>query len=312
MRRWLIGLVAWFAVSSLNAFSIDTDGAPKRLAVFASQSGSPYDETERAILARLSVRGFRTELKREVLAGDKSAQRLQLTELLAFEPDLLITIGTPATELAAREHVSTPLLATLIVDTRAFVGATNATAIYLEFPVDLQLQWLRRLLPQARRLAVVYGESVNELKVASAAEVAEKLGLQLQASRLDSPTELPATLMRLEGRTDALWGISDAVVFTPQTAKPLLMFSLERKIALVGLSMSWVKAGALYALDRDYTDIGEQCADFATRILNGTAPGEIPPEPPRKVLYAVNQRVARSLGIRFSDDVLRSATRVFE
>ena len=50
---------------------------------------------------------------------------------------------------------------------------------------------------------------------------------------------------------------------TPQTAEPILLSTLKNKIPLVGLSSSWVKAGALYALDRDYVDIGLQSGELA-------------------------------------------------
>ncbi|MFO0732606.1 MAG: ABC transporter substrate binding protein [Nitrospiraceae bacterium] len=54
---------------------------------------------------------------------------------------------------------------------------------------------------------------------------------------------------------------------TPHTAEPILLSTFRNKIPLAGLSTSWVKAGALYALDRDYLDIGSQCGEIAGKIL---------------------------------------------
>ena len=98
---------------------------------------------------------------------------------------------------------------------------------------------------------------------------ADKFGLSLRAEKVSTPREIPAALKNLSKSIDVLWGIPDKIVFTQQTAKEILLFSLRNRIPLIGLSSSWVKAGALYALDWNYRDVGKTCGESAVAILKG-------------------------------------------
>ena len=75
-------------------------------------------------------------------------------------------------------------------------------------------------------------------------------------------------------------------------------------------SGNWVRAGALFGLDRDYDDIGRQAAEMALAILGGTDAKQVPPAAPRKVCPVFNLKTARQMGIEFQEDVLRGACEV--
>lgn len=157
---------------------------------------------------------------------------------------------------------------------RQFPGVPIVAGIVLEFPPETELRWLQRFLPGQRTIGVLFNPSQNQTRIDAAA----------------SPRDLP-----------------DAVVLNPRTAKPILVFALRNRIPFVGISEAWVKAGALYALDRDYRDIGAQCGELALKILRGAPPQSLPPVTPRKVLYAVNLKTARLLKLEFKADVLQNA-----
>lgn len=146
----------------------------------------------------------------------------------------------------------------------------------------------------------------------AAAHVAREMGLTMAARPIETPREIPAALNHLANQVDVVWGLPDHVVLSPETAKPLLLFSLRNRIPFVGLSTSWAKAGALYALDRDYTDLGAQCGEVAMAILNGRPPESLSVASPRKVLYAINLQTARRMKITLPDHLVRGAAEVFE
>ena len=72
-----------------------------------------------------------------------------------------------------------------------------------------------------------------------------------------------------------------------------------------------MKAGAFYALDWDFTDLGMQCGEMALKVLQGTQINALPPGGPRKVVYAVNQKTARHMKIEIAETLVRSAREVF-
>jgi putative ABC transport system substrate-binding protein len=200
----------------------------------------------------------------------------------------------------------------MILNPRDLQSSPNATGVYLEYPVDVEIEWLRHLLPGTRRIGVLYHGDDGAQRVADARRIAAAGGesFTVVAVRVDDPAALPDALVQLTNRADVLWGMNDPVVYNPETARSLLLFSLRNRIPLVGQSTAWVRAGALYALDRDYDDVGAQCADAGARILAGEAVANIAPEPPRKVTYTLNRRTAADLGVSLPDVIFRGAAEV--
>ena len=129
---------------------------------------------------------------------------------------------------------------------------------------------------------------------------------------VETPRALPEALDEITRTADVLWGIPDSLVMTPQTAEPILLSTLKSKIPLVGLSASWVKAGALYALDRDYVDIGLQAGELAGKLLHGTSASSLSPVYPRKVAYVLNLKTASLINHEFPQDLIRGALQVFQ
>ena len=122
---------------------------------------------------------------------------------------------------------------------------------------------------------------------------------------------MPDALKDLSERADVLWSIADQTVLSSRTVKPILLFSYRNRIPLVGLSGSWVKAGALYALDRDYNDLGQQCGEMAVAVLHGQPVKTLLPAAPRKALYALNLKMARHMKVKVAQSLIDGAAHVF-
>ena len=93
----------------------------------------------------------------------------------------------------------------------------------------------------------------------------------------------------------------------------VLLSSFRNKIPFIGLSKSWVKAGALYSLEWDYPDIGKQCAVVASQILNGKNVYDIPA---RKMsgnaTYSLNTRTVRHMKLDIGSEIIDGASFVFK
>lgn len=282
---------------------------PTRVLAVVSQDAPPYRE---------ALAGFRQRLEREStplaftvvqLAGNPARAPQALS---AAQADLVLTLGTLATRESLRRFPETPLVAGMILSSEELGGANQATGVFLQFPIETELEWLTRLLPSSRRVGVIYHSADTKERVTRAERLAAGVNLTIQAYHIDGPQELPDALDNLVDRADVLWGVTDPVVFNPETAKSLLLFSFRHQIPLIGQSTPWVKAGALYALDRDYGDIGVQCAELAQRILAGWAPSTLPPVPPRKIRYSLNRKTAEQMKLTLSDEAFRDAAEVVE
>lgn len=316
MRR-LIHLIAALGIA-LTSSALGLIASPDsacaesgRIVVLSGQDLKPYQDVLAGLQQSLTKQGINLAVEIHAAQGAPSTANV-LGDIKKNGARLVVTLGSAATQAAVREVGQVPILATMIVTADDIKAASNATAVLLDFPLDLQMQWLHRIVPAANTVGVLFNPKENQTKVNHALRIAKENGLSLVTQAVDTPRALPDALENLSRHVDALWGISDSVVMTPQTAEPILLSTLRNKIPLAGLSASWVKAGALYALDRDYLDIGNQCGDIAGKILGGTSASSLAPIFPRKVTYSVNLKTAGAMNLELPQDVVRGATHIFQ
>lgn len=283
---------------------------PVQVLVVVSHDAPPYQE---------ALSGFRRTLERTngginlqvvQLHGDPERARQLLTQ--PGQSDLVLTLGSLATRESLRRIRATPTVACMILSPEELSEVSNATGVYLQFPVETELEWLVRLVPSLRRVGIIYSSAEAKARVARAQRAAPSVNLSIQAYEIDGPQQLPDALANLVDRADVLWSVTDPVVYNSETAKSLMVFSFRHHIPLIGYSAPWVKAGALYALERDYTDIGAQCAEKAEKTLSGRAPSSLPPVPPRKVRYVLNRKTAEQMKLDLPERAFREAAEVAE
>jgi putative ABC transport system substrate-binding protein len=306
----LLAAAIGFALSSPTSPAQSPSPAAARVLVVVSQDGPAY---------RDALASFRRSLVRDRPALDLRVIQLDGNPATASQQipatpqaDLVLSLGTLATRESLRRFPTTPLVAGMILSAEELDGSPNATGVFLQFPIQTELEWLTSHFPALRRVGVIYHSAETKNRVARAERLAVESNLSIQAYHIDGPEELPDALKNLADRADVLWGLTDPVVFNPETARSLLVFSFRNQIPLIGHSTPWVKAGALYALDRDYTDIGAQCAELAEKILGGRAPSSLPPVPPRKIRYTLNRKTAEQMKLELPDRVFRDAAEVVE
>ena len=216
----------------------------------------------------------------------------------------IIALGPEAALRAARDA---PALAT--IDCMSTQAGAGAKAVPAAIPFEQQSAWLKRLLPGARYIGVLYDPAQNSELVGALAAALRAADLNPVLAPVATPAMLPPALTRLSTSADALLAVPDTTVYTRETVKALLLFSFRHKLPLIGLSETWVHAGALYALDWDYRELGAFCGRLALGQLAGSrAP---PPAAPHFHIY-VNQRSARLFRIRWDDAMRQSFDPVVE
>jgi putative ABC transport system substrate-binding protein len=280
------------------------------IAVLFSHEAPPYQQALEGFQSRLSEQGLEASYDRWSVEGDEQLAAA-LARIEKNPPKLILALGTRATRAAIAAHYATPIVATLIFDAGELKGAANATGVTLEFPIETQWHWFKRLLPQVRNLGVLYDPTQGRRYYRELEKQAANERVELTPAEAPAPEYLPDALKSLPSSLDALWGLGESRVLSPQTAREILLFSFRNRVPFIGLSSSWVKAGSLYALDRDYSDLGRQCADMAASIFKGAPVSSLPPTAPRKVIYSLNLKTAEHMKLEFSDEIVRNAHEVF-
>jgi putative ABC transport system substrate-binding protein len=303
---WL-GIVT--ACCSVSA-GADT-GSQSSVMVVMSRDSMPYQELLTGFKEHLVSQGIKADYSVIYLDGGASLP-LDNPAWEDGSPALYLVLGSRATDLVINQVHDVPIIEALAVDVARLEETDNATGILMEHSVAVQLEYLKRILPDVERLGVLFNPSENSQRVDQAQSVAQSMKLELIRGRVETPRDLPGVLRMVSSSAQVIWGIVDHTVLVAETAKHILVYSFRNRIPLTGLSDSWVKAGALYSLERDYEDVGAQCAEQAIKIFNGAAPGSLKLASPRKVTYALNLKTASHMKLNLSPDIIAGAERIYE
>ena len=307
MCWFVIGWLAWLIHQPLPVVA-----ASSKVVIVLSQDSLPYADMVKGFQTALASAGVQVEVHLQNLKGNSANASDVLRQFKENPPALFLTVGSLATQSVLAESGDVPIIASLTANVEKFRKNGNLTGVSLEFSLESQFDMMRRILPELATVGVLYNPKENQETIDNAMNLAKKLGVKLVAKPVDAPRDIPDALESLANNVDLLWGITDQVVLSPQTAEPILLFSFRNRIPFAGLSAPWVKAGSLYALERDYSDIGNQCAEIAIKILNKTTPLAIQVVPPRKVLFSINHKTARTMKIDLPKQIIDGATQVIQ
>lgn len=166
----------------------------------------------------------------------------------------------------------------------------------------LLLARLKRLMPGARRVHLVYDPRLNGWLARLAREAARAEGLELvaqeaqdQAGALRLYSQLLASADPVR---DALWLPQD-----PTTVDDNVVLSLvlkdgwNRSIAVFSSHLAHVKRGALFSLYPDNTGLGRSLATSALRLVGNPRALGVGVTPLRDTRAAINVRTAAHLGM---------------
>ncbi|MDJ0839178.1 MAG: ABC transporter substrate-binding protein [Acidobacteriota bacterium] len=238
-------------------------------------------------------------------------EEIVLSAVQENRPRLILTLGQAVGQFIAELNLDIPIIAGLVLNPSELTRNENMTFVVLEYPVASQLEWIKTLLPKVRKVGVLYNSEQNRQRVEEAKTAAETLGLELLSIHVRKARELPSALNQVLQHVDVLWSLPDNLVVKPATTRAILQSSLRSRVPLIGLSRSWVKAGAILALDWDWTDLGSQSGALAQKILEGTPPDQLPPEEPRKLVYTLNLKIIDLLNVEIAKDAKTDAIWIY-
>ncbi|MDD0974038.1 ABC transporter substrate-binding protein [Pseudomonas fontis] len=217
----------------------------------------------------------------------KPATRLILLDLEALDWRLTETAGPPALVLRISRVQAEQRLGSL--------RPPFLTLLWSDPPADRQLRLTHYLLPQARRIGVLYGENSRQL-IDELRQAARPLGLEIVAQAWPDTRDNRA-LQTLLKDSDVLLGLDDPQLFNPKTAKNILLSSYARQMALIGPSAGFVRAGGLASTLSDQDDWLAMLGQLLDQPT-GKWPRALYPT---HFSVAANQQVARALGIEAID-----------
>ena len=198
-----------------------------------------------------------------------------------------------------------------LVHCMALHALPGTAALVLAYSLEDQLQLIQKVIPSASRVGVVYSDDHSAQIVNQARSLIESYGLQLIDVRIDGPAELSRALNGLANRVDVLWGVPDMSLYTPATSQAILVIQFRQRVPFIGLNDTWVRGGAAMGPSFDPVALGEQCAQIAGELLDGTPIKEIGIRKPQIMPYAINLHSLEEMNVDITSSIINEARHVY-
>ncbi|MGW9022378.1 ABC transporter substrate-binding protein [Leucobacter chromiiresistens] len=231
--------------------------------------------------------------------------------------DLVLAVATPAAQAAAQAITDKPILFTAVtdavsaelVDSNETPGG-NVTGTSDLAPLDEQLKMLQEIVPDAKKVGIVYasGEVNSEVQVEAAQEAAADLDLEIVTKTVTTANDIAQATEAL-GDVDAIYVPTDNLVVSGIAS--LVQVAEEQQIPVIGAEAGTVEGGAVATLGIDYVDLGHQTGEMAIKILeDGADPAELAVETSKSFTYVVNPGAAERMGVEIPKEILDQAETV--
>lgn len=229
-------------------------------------------------------------------------------------PDAIVAIATPSAQAVVAATKDVPVVYSAVTDPVAAQlvpsmepSGTNVTGVSDLLALDKQIELIKKVVPEAKRVGMVYnpGEANSVVVVKKLQELLPKSGMTLVEAAAPRTVDVASAARSLIGKVDVIYTNTDNNVVSAYES--LVKVGNDAKIPLVASDTDSVKRGAIAALGINYHDLGVQTGKIVVRILKGEKPGAIASETSSNLQLFVNPGAAAKQGVTLSDALLKSA-----
>jgi putative ABC transport system substrate-binding protein len=311
------------ALAAVTALTAPAKAEDVTVAITAIVEHPALDAARDGVKAALADAGYKEgeniKFLYESAQGNPGTAAQIARQFAGEEPTVIVPISTPSAQAvvaATRDipvvftAVSDPLGAQLVTDMEKPGG--NVTGLSDMSPVADHIKLIKEITPDVKTLGFVYNTAeANSVSTLAAMKAeAEKAGVTIVESVATKSSEVQGATRSLIGRVDAIYIPTDNTIVSALEAA--VGVAEEAKVALYTGDTDSVARGALASVSFNYFDVGRQTGEVVARVLKGEAPGDIPVKTATGSDLVVNKKAAAKMGVTFSDDLVKRATKVIE
>lgn len=240
---------------------------------------------------------------------------LQIAQKYAgLSVDLMVAIATPAAQAALSvskkqgipvvfSAVSDPIAAKLVNSLDSPNGLV--TGVMDAQPIAEQLDLVRRLLPNAKTIGIIYNPGeINSIQIVAQLK-AEGKDFNFIEGPASSVQTVATAAQHILPKVDLIYLPTDNTAVS--ALETLLRLAFAHKKPIIAGDPNLVLQGVLASHGSTYEAIGEATAQKVLDILEGKPIASLPVEAPHNTKTWVNLNTARRLGLKLSETALEDA-----
>jgi putative ABC transport system substrate-binding protein len=252
-------------------------------------------------------RNIRIDARWGALDGAEARQRFA-KELVALEPDVILTQNTPPTASMLQQTRTIPIIFVIVADPvgSGFVESLarpggNATGFTIMEPTmsGKWLELLKEIAPRVNRAAFLFNPAtapyveyyLNPFKAAAAS-----LGVEAVLAPVQDKAELD-TIIAAQARepNGGLILIPDG--FLNVHRAEIILLTARYRLPAVYPWRFFAELGGLLSYGSEQSDQFRLAATYVDRIIKGEKPSELPVQAPVKFELVINLKTAKVLGL---------------
>ncbi len=267
-------------------------------------------------------RNIRIDVRWATTSDAPSMQRFA-KELVALQPDLILSHNTPTTAALVQQTRTIPIVFVVVSDPvgSGFVASFprpggNVTG-FTNIEPTMASKWLellKEIAPRVTRAAFLFNPTTApyaEYYLSPFKAAAASLALQPIAVPVRNTSELESAIAA-QARTPngGLVVMTDSFLVTHRAK--ITSLAARYRLPAVYPFRDFIELGGLLFYGNDLLDNFQRAATYADRILKGAAPNELPVQAPVKFELVINVKTAKALGLTIPPSLLLRADQVVE
>jgi putative tryptophan/tyrosine transport system substrate-binding protein len=256
-------------------------------------------------------------------ALDKELMQRFAKELVALQPDVILTQSTPATAVLLQQTRTIPIVFGLLADPigSGFVASFPRPGGNITGFVTMQptmggkwLELLKEIAPRIARVAALFNPAtapyaeywLNPFKAAAAS-----LAVQAIVAPVHDTSELE-TVVAAQAHEPNSGLIVMPDTFMNEHRSEITSLAARYRLAAVYPYRAFAESGGLLSYGDVLVDNFRRAASYVDRILKGEKPSELPVQAPVKFELVINLKTAKALGLDVPVHLQQRADEVIE
>jgi len=267
--------------------------------------------------------GRNIEIDTRWAAADVDSMKQYAKELVALQPDLMVTSSTPATAAMLQQTDTIPIIFVLVADPvgSGFVASLprpggNVTG-FTPIVGSLGGKWvelLKEIAPRIARVTLMFNPPTAtfvEGYLSPFKAAAASLGAEAVIAPIHDMPEVES-LLTTQARepNSGLVVIPDA--FMVGHRAQITALAARYRVPAIYTFRSFAELGGLISYGPDFFDEYRRTASYVDRILKGEKPTELPVQAPVKFELVINLKAAKALGLTIPPTLFARADEVIQ
>ncbi len=327
-RKFITLLGGAAAASPLAARAQETTGM-RRIGVLMGYAESDREGQANVAAFRGGLQKFGWTEGRNIridtrwAAADADLMQRFAKELVALQPDLILTQNTPTTAAVLQQTRTIPIIFANVSDPvgSGFVASLprpggNVTG-FIDMEASMAGKWLellKEVAPRVTRVAFLFNPATApfaEYYVTPFKAAATSFAVEAIAAPVRDTSELESVVAGQAREPDGGLIVMPEAFMNVHRVE-VTSLAAHYRLPAVYPRRFFAELGGLLSYGNDQSDNFRRTATYADSILHGAKPNELPIEQPTKFELVINLKTAKALGLTVPPSILARADEVIE